>query len=74
MVPGEVPDREYDSVEVPPNEVIERHIKLSHRTELVLMALRHAGLPFSRLTREALEMAADALENVCEAHDMSLDE
>ena len=57
-VPGDAPDRDYDN-EVSVSEVIERHIKLAHRTELVLMALKAAGIPFSRFTREALDKASE---------------
>lgn len=72
MVPGEVPDRDYDSVDVEPDEVIRRHIKLTHRTELVLMALKLAGIPFSRLTCEALDKASETMNNVCDVYDPEL--
>ena len=73
-IPGEEKDRFYDSLDVPVDEVIERHIKLAHRTELILMLLKTANIPFSRFTREALDQASARLEEVCGDYDMGYDD
>ena len=62
MIPGFEKDRTLDTDEVSPDQMIERHIKLAHRCELVLLALKRAGLPFSRFTWEALVMATECFE------------
>jgi len=62
MIPGFERDRTFDTGEISPDTIIERHIKLAHRCELVLLALKQAGLPFSKLTWEALVMATECFE------------
>ena len=61
-IPGFERDRTYDHTETDVDAVMERHYKLTHRMELIWLALKQAGIPLSRFTMEALALAAEALD------------